>query len=235
MKRSLFLLAFLCTPSWGAVALVQRSTGTYTAATTCSITTRAVGTGNYLAFGLADGGLANPTTVKSTNNTLVLLSSGIVTGLQTHFIYGLANSVSGDTNVTATFAVGVSGDCSFWEISGVATTNATDRVSKLDNGVQANPENGSAITPSNAGDFCVTGITPHTAVTSIATWTGSFPANGNGFAYLIPGATSTLTPSWTGDSGGGNYAAASACFLPAATATTTSCVSPFCGVIGKEE
>lgn len=234
MKKILLILPFLCAPSWGAAAFVQRSTGTYSASTTCTVTLRALTAGNFIACELAANITGNPSSVKSTNNTLVLVASAVVTGAQTSLIYALPNIVGGDTSVVFTNS-SASGDCSCHEASGIKTSAATDRFNKVDNGVQANPENGATVTPSDAGVFCVAAITPHTAVTTVTSWTGSFPANGNGFAYRLPGSTSALTPSWGGDSGGVNYCATTACFLPAPAATTTACVSPFCGVIGKEQ
>lgn len=235
MKRLIFLIGSLtlASTSWGAAAFVQRSTGTYTAATTCTVTARALTAGNLLVYQMSASVVSNPSTVKSTNNTLVLISSAVVTGVDTNFTYALPNIVGGDTTVTGTIS-SASGDCAIFEFSGMKTSAANDRFNKVDNGAQANPENGATVTPSDAGVACVASITPHTAVTTVTSWTGAFPANGNGFAYRLPGSTAALTPSWGGDSGGSSYCATTACFLPAAVAATNSCAAPFCGVLGMK-
>lgn len=223
MKRLALIgfLFFCCQPAHAAGALVQRSTGTFSATTTCTCTVKAIGSGNLLVYGLASAITGNPSSVKSTNNTLVLVSSSLITGSASGYIYQLANSVSGDTAITGTTASS-SGDCACWEFSGMATSAALDVKQKTDNGASATSENGSAVTPTNTGDACVATNVPHASVTGITSWTGSFPANGNGFAFRFPASISALTPVWTGDTAGGSYCANTACFLPAAGGAAVS-------------
>jgi hypothetical protein len=228
VKRLIAVLLFLCAPSWGAIAFVQKTSNSAFGSNSCVLTMgQATGAGNLLVVGVwYQENNITTTGVSSTHDTLAQWTAARsqCSFASANEIWFKTNITGGDTVITQSATGNPIVSCYAYEFSGAASSVVQDTSTAIDNSAGGNPMSGSPITPTNSGDVCLGAISTQDSSNgpfSSSNWSG-FQANTamnyNAMAYTLPGVTTSVTPTFSGDTTAtnNNNNASSVCFLPAA-------------------
>lgn len=220
MKKAVIICLIISSVSHAALSPLQCAKGTYAAASSCTVTLLATKAGSLLvgSIGLNSVTLTNVTGVSDSANTYTHATGADATGTtKATEIWYKCNSTAGGTTVTFSLATPLTGDCFVCEFPTFANSSCLDTTNAVNSGTTADPENGTALTPTYATAVLVVALMPETTVTSVASpWTGQFGTNKVSAAYLVPGSVSAQTPAFSGDSHiASNYCSSGASFTPA--------------------
>lgn len=214
-----FLFLFLCSPSYGVIALVNSAISD-----SCSVTTTASTAGNLIAvYCEADSG-THPASVSdngsggSNTYTEVTGARGGLSGIAATGIFYSQTTHAGVTTVTC------SGSCfgsAAYEYSGALASGSpvdTSSGSVTQNCISGICT-GAPVTTLNSGDVIFTAVVPANSILSVAApYTDFLGGTGNGHASAdyLPGTIVTASAAvWTSSNSGDQIGTSVAAFLPA--------------------
>lgn len=221
MKKLIFIVLLTASPSWGAIALVQK-----VISDSCSNTISANAAGNLLVVA-CEGQTTYPTAVadnasggSNTYNEIVPSRAGLFGNVGLTSVWYSQTAHSGATTVTCTSASDCYGSAVYEYSGALASGNPVDTSSgSVSTGCSAASCSGPSITTTNSGDVIFAYSIPGVSITAVGAPYANFlggTGNGQGAADYLPGSTvSGHQVVWTDSSGGDSVGTTTAAFLPA--------------------